>query len=278
MKQSIGILLAVMLIIACINPVAALDTTARGDVWVKDSSCDSGNSLGACAFAPFAIAAVPYLAAEAGEKVYVLYATGGAIMGFVAVSRVSHDNPAPEANSIDFTKIVSDGLKRLDIQKQLVWTGAFEQNSLEIYKPGSIEYNRLNKINDYNDAKEKGVPVPGKNKDESTANRLDSVGMPYSSQRLFRDGTDEKNGCPKQIRYYGKDGKAEEDIDFYGPTEPAGFPHRHGWKHDLIAQGITDRELYRPYIDFGAKFLEWFKKSPCKGYDFKTHTFKKGGL
>jgi hypothetical protein len=97
---------------------------------------------------------------------------------------------------------------------------------------------------------------------------------PYSCRLLFGDKIDKDNGCPKQIRYYGKDGKAQEDIDFSGRPEKKGLPHRHMWRHDLIARGIKDTKQTRPEIELGDAFKELWENNKCKNYDYKNHTFK----
>jgi len=127
---------------------------------------------------------------------------------------------------------------------------------------------------DYNDAKDKGLPVPGKEKNEETTGHGMNLkwNTPYSSQQLFADDVDKQNGCPKQIRYYGKDGKAELDIDFsHTPAWVNGklqtFPHKQRW-----VNGVRSDNHEYDGID---KIIDNWK---CKNYDFKTHTFKKGGL
>jgi hypothetical protein len=82
---------------------------------------------------------------------------------------------------------------------------------------------------EYNDAKEKGIPTKN-NWDETGQGMKPDWHVPYSSQRLFQDDTDKKNGCFKQIRYYGKDGKAELDIDF-SHDGPYALPHKHPWSN-----------------------------------------------
>jgi hypothetical protein len=116
---------------------------------------------------------------------------------------------------------------------------------------------------EYNDAKDKGLPTKN-NHDETGHAMKPDWNAPHSSQRLFHDDTDKKNDCPKQIRYYDKDGKAELDIDFYGPKEEIGFPHRHTWTH-----GVRSKDHIYDGIE---KVIENWN---CKDYDFKNHMFKK---
>ena len=127
---------------------------------------------------------------------------------------------------------------------------------------------------DYNDAKDKGLPVPGKKKnEETTGHGMDPEwNTSYSSQQLFAYDVDKQNGCPKQIRYYGKDGKPELDIDFYHTLtwvngKLQSFPHKQRW-----INGVRSDNHEYDGID---KIIDNWK---CKNYDFKIHAFKKGDL
>ena len=56
---------------------------------------------------------------------------------------------------------------------------------------------------------------------------------PYSCRFLFENKRMKDLGCPKQIRYFDKNGDADIDIDLYHTTEkakqPISFPHWHKW-------------------------------------------------
>ncbi|MBP2099022.1 hypothetical protein [Enterococcus rivorum] len=61
--------------------------------------------------------------------------------------------------------------------------------------------------------------------EDDEANNLPSKGQPNSSTDLLNP-----DGSVKQRRYYGKDGKAVEDIDFNHTDDGTHeFPHRHKW-------------------------------------------------
>lgn len=55
--------------------------------------------------------------------------------------------------------------------------------------------------------------------------KLPTVGQPNSSSDLLNP-----DGSVKQRRYYGPDGKADEDIDYnHSDDGTHTFPHRHKW-------------------------------------------------
>jgi len=77
----------------------------------------------------------------------------------------------------------------------------------------------------YDKAVENGEPCPNHQIDDS-GDDLPAIGEPNSStDKLNPDGT------VKQRRYYGPDGKAQEDIDYNHSNGDGShtFPHRHTW-------------------------------------------------
>jgi len=135
--------------------------------------------------------------------------------------------------------------------------------TLEMSKAGTQQCTDAIHRFDYPTDKEKGLPVEGNNK-ETTGDKIDdTLATPYSSQQLFMDAVDRSNGCPKQIRYYGKDGKKDMDIDFYHAVKaPDTIPHKHIWKDGV--RGVHDYDGIQKIID------NW----KCKNYDFKNSKWK----
>ena len=75
----------------------------------------------------------------------------------------------------------------------------------------------------YEKAKSAGIPTEDHSK-VTDKSALPTTGNPYSSKDLV-----DKKGT-KQRRYYGKDGKAEMDIDYRHQNDNTHtFPHRHDW-------------------------------------------------
>lgn len=299
MRKGVALLCVVLLVLSCANPVAAVDQQfddieeeldipiSQNVVWVADPDCTSGNPLGACAQVQVAAAAISEGYVVFNRIVYLVLGAGT----IAAVVEVSSNSPSQDHQLLDinamgngFKESVSAGLLWLKKSGTFVWkTELPEQNqNIALYTSESEEYSRfLNQLEkDYNDSKEKGLPTKN-NKDQfghGINNKKEDIG-PYMSVRLFKNKVDEDNGCPIQIRYYGKDGKPEEDIDFWGGN-PEGhlFPHRHGWRHDLIAQGVKDDKLTRPNLELGEVFKELWELSKCKYYDYENHKFKRKDL
>jgi hypothetical protein len=209
----------------------------------------------------------------------VLAGAGATVVGYIMTSQPqSHDGSSldtPSRNAItnaffDNPGWFGDSLgkfqNQLDIHCNVIL--------LKLYGKNSAEIQQLLLVKDYNDAKDKGTPT--KNHDDRTIGEKDEngkvirslevVGTAYSSQQLFSDATDKQNGCPKQIRYYGKDGKAEMDIDFYHGESKSGthpYPHKHTWENNVRSDWIKDTKLE-----------ELFKHNKCKNYDYENHRFK----
>ncbi|SBO17938.1 T7SS effector LXG polymorphic toxin [Carnobacterium divergens] len=88
---------------------------------------------------------------------------------------------------------------------------------------------------DINNAIKDGVPAK-KHKVISDQKKLEGTGEPNSSSDLLNE-----DGSVKQRRWYGKDGKALEDID-YNHTDDGThtFPHRHKWDWSKIPPRLKD--------------------------------------
>jgi hypothetical protein len=137
--------------------------------------------------------------------------------------------------------------------------------SVEMCKAGTQECTDAMHRFDYADDKNKGLPVDGEgnNYDMTGHGMDDDWNKPYSSQRLFNNHVDKDNGCPKQIRYYGKDGKPDLDIDFsHGAgadtcAESTLFPHLHPW-----VNGVRSADHIRGGIQ------EIIDNWRCKKYNF----------
>jgi hypothetical protein len=116
---------------------------------------------------------------------------------------------------------------------------------------------------DYTDDKNKGLPVGGNHGEAPDFHTMPLAGNAYSSKYLFNCQIDKDNGCPKQIRYYGKDGKPDLDIDFsHGMgddtcAESTLFPHLHPW-----INGVRSKDHIRAGID------EIFRNWRCKKYNY----------
>lgn len=95
-----------------------------------------------------------------------------------------------------------------------------------------IDENKKNKEKEkkYNEDKKKGNPTNNhstkKQKNEKDNSGLPTSNTPYSSKDLK-----DSKGNLKQRRYYGKNGQADEDIDYrHGNGDGSHtFPHRHKW-------------------------------------------------
>lgn len=270
------LVVVVVLIFACVNPVAALDQQfddtdedlaipiSQNGVWVADPACTSGNPIGACAMPPaVGIVAAPYLVVGTGEVYLILAAAGGTVLGFIVASN-------PQVTIAEgFAKFISDGLTGMRKSGEYVWTSTFKQSKVTAYTSGSEEYHLLQKqLNlieqDYNDAKNKGRPTKNYDPNNDDVITDDSIRAlkyhPYSCTLLFGEPVDKQNGCPKQIRYYGKDGKAEMDIDFsHGEKKPGPHPfsHKHTWNS---ATGKRSDWIKDTLLE------ELFKSNPCKRY------------
>ena len=96
---------------------------------------------------------------------------------------------------------------------------------------------------EYNDAKRKGIPTKNynqkddrenidlKDKDSREQNK-DLHYKPFSCCFVFENKRMKDLGCPKQIRYFDKNGDADIDIDLYhtqDTTSKLKFPHWHKW-------------------------------------------------
>ena len=140
--------------------------------------------------------------------------------------------------------------------------------TLEMSKAGTQQCTDAIHRYDYPTDKERGLPVNGNNEDQ-TAHKLDETKTKdikaYVSIQLFNNQVDKDNGCPKQIRYFGKDGKPDRDIDFsHGAgldtcEESTVFPHRHTWVDDVRSDHIfTDIDQIT---------------TKCKKYNYKKGTW-----
>ena len=81
---------------------------------------------------------------------------------------------------------------------------------------------------EYEKARDNGEVAPNSGKvrqGEGENKSLPATGDPNSSTDL-----EEPDGTLKQRRYYGPDGKAQEDIDYKHSGDKHKFPHRHIWR------------------------------------------------
>jgi hypothetical protein len=96
----------------------------------------------------------------------------------------------------------------------------------------------------YDEAKTKGEPVPGKHS-TTTDRRLPGQGEALSSKDRIKDGK------VVQRRYYGPDGKADQDIDYEDHRTPEvhSIPHKHVW--DWVRPVPHSRPINKddPYFD-----------------------------
>jgi hypothetical protein len=138
-----------------------------------------------------------------------------------------------------------------------------DNHRVNLWKLGTPGYaDVFHRLNYYDDQK-KGIPVEGNHGEAEDYHTMGNVGNPYSSRWLFDNAVDDGNGCPKQIRYFGKDGKPELDIDFShgrgkdqcGKTDE--FPHKHYWQN-----GVRPKE--HCYGDIEEVIKNW----RCKNYNF----------
>jgi hypothetical protein len=133
-----------------------------------------------------------------------------------------------------------------------------ENRLVELWKPETPGYaDVFHRLNYYDDQK-KGIPVEGNCDEAEDYHTMGNVGKAYSSRWLFDNAVDKSNGCPKQIRYFGKDGKPDLDIDFYHSGKPHEFPHKHYWQNGV-------RSDKHRYDDIEEVIKNW----RCKNYDFK---------
>jgi hypothetical protein len=103
------------------------------------------------------------------------------------------------------------------------------QNAWRTVRPRTSLWNSVvNAVRNYkmkqlNTARSKGHPYP-KHKVDRSSKDLPTTGEPNTSvDKLNPDGS------IKQRRYYGPDGKAQEDIDYNHGGSKHTFPHRHKW-------------------------------------------------
>jgi hypothetical protein len=212
----------------------------------------------------------------------VLSSAGGTVLAYVVTSHPNTVQPLTSTTG-GLAQAIADGLNEMNNHGKNIWMSLVDKHVVTTYTPGSAEYNRIQTQIDqiehgYSDAKEKGTPTKNHDPNNPKENIDDDKSIraleykPYSSILLFGDATDKQNGCPKQIRYYGKDGKAELDIDFsHTPAWVNGklqtFPHKQRW-----VNGVRSDNHEYDGID---KIIDNWK---CKNYDYKNHIFKKGGL
>ena len=94
-------------------------------------------------------------------------------------------------------------------------------NTLKAEAKQKAEEKKEEQKKDYEKAKKNGEKT--KNHTTQNGRNLPVDGEPYSSTDLV-----DSNGI-KQRRYYGKDGKADMDIDYRHSGNEHPFPHRHDW-------------------------------------------------
>jgi len=130
----------------------------------------------------------------------------------------------------------------------------------------------------------------------------------YATITTYQTKADRDNGCPKQIKYYDKNGKKDYDIDFsHGKPESHTFPHVHKWSpapkgsissqsgnkipvfrvgktstvSSLAEEGviITKAELAPILAEVQTlteALMSGWEHNKCKDYDYMNHRFKHG--
>jgi hypothetical protein len=258
----LSLILSLSLIVACISPGAALDKTPpiRG-TYSPLTNDDARHNVQEIR-APEAAVAAPVVimgAYEAGEVLIYFLIIGGVIVGVA-------ETPKSVSMGQDLYNQILNAWNILQVITDVLYKFVFNEITVTVYKQGSEKFNSyINTIEeDYNDAKDEGVPA--KNHDKSDDNhKMPNTYNRYSSLYLFHDATDESNGCPKQLRYYGKDGTPDLDIDLYhGAKENVGLPHTHTWR------GSTRGEATKAFDNFINSAL-WQR---CKKYDYYNQKFK----
>jgi len=263
------------------------DTLVRiepsGEVVAVSTYVDSTNGYVYIATSEFCFFAAPVLGIIAVEKVVVVGAAIAVIGGCAyTIVKDSHRGLTPN-DAISLTPLDSRSIYWNDAQNFVQslknkgsGTIGFLTRQLDAGKnalqPGQIQSQQDSLTTkytpveqDYDNAKKRGIPTKN-NKDRiigeigedgKNIRSLGVVGETYSSEQLFGDATDKASGCPKQIRYYGKDGKPELDIDFSHGEKPGthSFPHKHIWENGERSKWIKDTKLE-----------ELFKTNPCKKY------------
>jgi len=252
--SALSLIFVLLLVLACANPAAALEHPV-GQTADTSQITPDGQKVG---FAPVIVIA-GYVVGE--ECIYLLVASG-VIVGVAATSK----SVSPSDDLLSKIQSAWNDLIRLG---QTIIGFILNQNTVTVYKDGETKYtDYLNTISSsYEDSKNKGVPAKNHDNEDKVGGSLLPTGDPYSSRYLFGTQTAQGNGCPKQLRYYGKNGKADFDID-YGHTPEKGvtFPHTHTWTDGVRAMGVnveTTDPIYNSAI--------WQR---CKNYDYVKDKFK----
>ncbi len=237
------LIVVLLLVLACANPAAALEHP------VENTSPPGTRD----AVAPV-IGLVGYVVGD--ELIYFLL-SAGVIAGIAAT-------PGSVSMSDDLVAKIYEAWNILQGLTDALYRFVFGNSTITVYKEGSEKYHKyLSAIEqDYNDAKDDGVPARNH---EDGVGKILATGNRYSSRYLFGDLQDQANGCPKQLRYYGKDGNADFDIDYgHNPDKKMGFPHTHLWSGGTRGDGITAPE----------KIINSAIWQKCKNYDYLNHEFK----
>lgn len=245
--------LVVLLLVVAVNPAAALSGSNN------NSNNNNASSYSDPRFAP-ALAA-GYVIADGEAIVTILF--GGAVVG-VVWTHVS-DVSTFVSNSVSFLGGVLSAFATFLMQGSTHTTVAVGGYTVDMCKAGTKECTDAMHRFDYADDKNKGLPVGGNHGEAPDFHTMPLAGNAYSSKYLFNCQIDKDNGCPKQIRYYGKDGKPDLDIDFsHGAgadtcAESTEFPHLHPW-----INGRRSEDHIRTGIN------EIINNWKCKKYNFKT--------
>ena len=246
-----SLIVVLLLVLACANPAAALERPPVNTGSPSQASADDPKD----AVAPV-IGLVGYVVGD--ELIYFLL-SAGVIAGIAAT-------PKSVSMSDDLVAKIYEAWNLLQGLTDAVYRFLFGNATITVYKEGSDKYTSyINAIEkDYNGAKDDGVPARNHGKSDDN-HKMPNTYNRYSSLYLFHDATDEANGCPKQLRYYGKDGNPDLDIDLYhGAKEKVGFPHTHTWS------GTTRGEATTSFDNFIDSAL-WQK---CKKYDYYNQKFR----
>jgi hypothetical protein len=276
------VLVALMVVMATVPSVSAL-TTPDGTIDDNGGYLDDTGPVQTHRTLKFlpAVGAAAYVGVVVVSDntiIAAIIAASGTVVGYITVSYLSPSDMAVIVNHIDsFKQHLSELISNPTSLTQTddMWHGCslhldFVQfDSLSFLEVADL-FNTAARLQSYDDAKRKGIPVPGNHNPNADQkyHKMPDTGNPYSSAVLFNCKADKDNGCPKQIRYYDRNGQKDMDIDFYHGVatdeitgRPVTFPHKHMW-----GNGKRGGHNYEG-ID------EIIRNWRCKNYDFKNSRF-----
>jgi len=258
------LVLALVVMVACTSPVAALgvdlNTTTPAIPEDVAGAGTSDTSNGRVLVAPVLLGAAVL---EGGEAL-ALILSGGVMAGIVVAQPNPNDNIFKCLDNMRhaLAGFFADVLKDPSGHKKTTIDG----HTVDVYTERHNWFQKLQARFSYGESKRQGIPVKDHHEDLDNFHEMPNTWVAYSSNYLFACQLDKDNGCPKQIRYYGKDGKPDLDIDFSkgaGVDRCGGgdeFPHIHLWTN-----GVRSPNHLRGGI------AEIIKNWKCRNYNFKLH-------